>query len=164
MYCSIISAIASASSSSEYSLGSASVKSLFVELLRPALPENKGFNTQLKDLFRRKKAGYAVSDGSGYAVFNCRPEQCTEIPYSSLDGYGVLVFRIVKLHDVPLQVFEEDVNSETNLMDVVTVGIHSLNREETICVEYEWRPPRDKWMIPIEESRNLNIKQEQREK
>ncbi|GJV26039.1 zinc knuckle CX2CX4HX4C containing protein [Tanacetum coccineum] len=90
----------------------------------------------------------------------------------------------VKLHDVPIQVFEEDgicliatfigkhvmldsytssmcndswgrssfarclieVSSEVNLMDVVTIGITSLIREdftkETIRVEYEWRPPR----------------------
>nr|GEU64361.1 retrovirus-related Pol polyprotein from transposon TNT 1-94 [Tanacetum cinerariifolium] len=44
----------------------------------------------------------------------------------------------VKLHDVPLQVFEGD--------DVITIGIPSLTRDdftkETICVEYEWRPPR----------------------
>ncbi|GJZ39140.1 zinc knuckle CX2CX4HX4C containing protein [Tanacetum coccineum] len=90
----------------------------------------------------------------------------------------------VKLHDVPLQVFEEDnicliatfigkhvmldsytstmcndlwgqsnfarclieLNSEADLVDVVNVGIPSLNREgftkETIRVEYEWRPPK----------------------
>ncbi|GKD69367.1 zinc knuckle CX2CX4HX4C containing protein, partial [Tanacetum coccineum] len=63
----------------------------------------------------------------------------------------------IKLHDVPLQVFEEDgrsslarclieVNSEVDLVDVVTIGIPSLIRDgftkETICVEYEWRPPR----------------------
>ncbi|GJY79495.1 zinc knuckle CX2CX4HX4C containing protein [Tanacetum coccineum] len=90
----------------------------------------------------------------------------------------------VKLHDVPLQVFEEDgislivtfigkpimldsytssmcndlwgrssfasclieVNSEADLVDVVTIGIPSLSRDdftkETIHVEYEWRPPR----------------------
>ncbi|GKF84449.1 zinc knuckle CX2CX4HX4C containing protein, partial [Tanacetum coccineum] len=66
----------------------------------------------------------------------------------------------VKLHDVPIQVFEEDgisliayvhwclieVNSEFDLVDVVTIGIPSLSEDvfakETICVEYEWRPPR----------------------
>ncbi|GJV61155.1 zinc knuckle CX2CX4HX4C containing protein [Tanacetum coccineum] len=90
----------------------------------------------------------------------------------------------VKLHDVPIQVFEEDgisliatfigktvmldsytssmcneswgrssfarclieVNSEANLVDVVTIGIPSLSGDgftkETIHVEYEWRPPR----------------------
>ncbi|GJU44478.1 zinc knuckle CX2CX4HX4C containing protein [Tanacetum coccineum] len=90
----------------------------------------------------------------------------------------------VKLHDVPIQVFEEDgisliatfigkpvmldsytssmcndswgrssfarclieVNSEADLVDVVTIGIPSLSEDnftkETICVEYEWRPPR----------------------
>ncbi|GJZ23762.1 zinc knuckle CX2CX4HX4C containing protein, partial [Tanacetum coccineum] len=45
----------------------------------------------------------------------------------------------VKLHDVPLQVYEEDV-------DVVTIGIPSLTvddfTKETIRVKYEWRPPR----------------------
>ncbi|PWA64391.1 zinc knuckle CX2CX4HX4C [Artemisia annua] len=90
----------------------------------------------------------------------------------------------VKLHDVPLQVFEEDgisliatfigkhvmldsfttsmckeswgrssfarclieVNSNTDLKEVVTIGFPSLSGEdftkETIRVEYEWRPPR----------------------
>ncbi|GKA02783.1 zinc knuckle CX2CX4HX4C containing protein, partial [Tanacetum coccineum] len=90
----------------------------------------------------------------------------------------------VKLHDAPLQVFEEDgisliatfigkpvmldsytsaicndswgrsifarclieVNSEADLVDVVTISIPSLTRDgftkETIRVEYEWRPPR----------------------
>ncbi|GJV07548.1 zinc knuckle CX2CX4HX4C containing protein [Tanacetum coccineum] len=90
----------------------------------------------------------------------------------------------VKLHDVPIQVFEEDgisliamfigkhimldsytssmcneswgrssfarclieVNSESDLVDVVTIGIPSLTGDdftkETIYVEYEWRPPR----------------------
>ncbi|GJV09342.1 zinc knuckle CX2CX4HX4C containing protein [Tanacetum coccineum] len=90
----------------------------------------------------------------------------------------------VKLHDVPIQVFEEDgisliatfigkpimldsytssmcneswgrnsfgrslikVNSEADLLNVVTIGIPSLSRDgftkETIRVEYEWRPPR----------------------
>ncbi|GKC79357.1 zinc knuckle CX2CX4HX4C containing protein, partial [Tanacetum coccineum] len=64
----------------------------------------------------------------------------------------------VKLHDVPIQVFEEDdislivsfigkpVNSEADLVDVVTIGIHSLTGDdfikETIRVEYEWRPLR----------------------
>ncbi|GJW76789.1 zinc knuckle CX2CX4HX4C containing protein [Tanacetum coccineum] len=90
----------------------------------------------------------------------------------------------VKLHDVPIQVFEEDrisliatfigkpvmldsytssmcndswgrssfarclieVNSEADLVDVVTIGIPSLSGDgftkETIHVEYEWRPPR----------------------
>ncbi|GKD28466.1 zinc knuckle CX2CX4HX4C containing protein, partial [Tanacetum coccineum] len=90
----------------------------------------------------------------------------------------------VKLHDVPIQVFEEDgisliatfigkpvmldsytssmcndswgrssfarclikVNSEADLVDVVTIGIPSLSKDnftkETIRVEYEWRPPR----------------------
>ncbi|GJV39069.1 zinc knuckle CX2CX4HX4C containing protein [Tanacetum coccineum] len=90
----------------------------------------------------------------------------------------------VKLHDVPIQVFEEDgislitmfigkpvmldsytssmcndswgrssfarclieVNSEADLVDVVTIGIPSLTGDgftkETIRVEYEWRPPR----------------------
>ncbi|GJZ20054.1 putative reverse transcriptase domain-containing protein [Tanacetum coccineum] len=90
----------------------------------------------------------------------------------------------VKLHDVPIQFFEEDgisllamfigkpvmldsyisstcndlcgrnsfarclieVNSEADLVDVVTIGIPSLFEDdftkETIRVEYEWRPPR----------------------
>ncbi|GJW68929.1 zinc knuckle CX2CX4HX4C containing protein [Tanacetum coccineum] len=91
----------------------------------------------------------------------------------------------VKLHDVPIQVSEEndisliatflwqtcyvdsytslsvvmkrvgrssfarcliEVNSDADLVDVVTIGIPSLSREgftkETIRVEYEWRPPR----------------------
>nr|GEZ61746.1 zinc knuckle CX2CX4HX4C [Tanacetum cinerariifolium] len=66
----------------------------------------------------------------------------------------------VKLHDVPIQVFEEDdislistfarclieVNSEADLVDVVTISILSLSGDgftkETIRVEYEWRPPR----------------------
>ncbi|GJX94484.1 zinc knuckle CX2CX4HX4C containing protein [Tanacetum coccineum] len=90
----------------------------------------------------------------------------------------------VKLHDVLLQVFEEDgisligtfigkpimldsytssmckdlwgrssfarclieVNLEADLVDVITIGIPSLTGDdftkETICVEYEWRPPR----------------------
>ncbi|GKE38390.1 zinc knuckle CX2CX4HX4C containing protein, partial [Tanacetum coccineum] len=38
------------------------------------------------------------------------------------------------------------VNSEADLVDVVTIGIPSLTRDgftkETIRVEYEWRPPR----------------------
>ncbi|GKE14012.1 hypothetical protein Tco_1421589 [Tanacetum coccineum] len=38
------------------------------------------------------------------------------------------------------------VNSEADLVDVVTIGIPSLTGDgftkETICVEYEWRPPR----------------------
>nr|GEW77248.1 hypothetical protein [Tanacetum cinerariifolium] len=49
----------------------------------------------------------------------------------------------VKLHDVPIQVFEED---EAHLVDVVIIGIPSLTRDdftkETIRVGYEWRPPR----------------------
>ncbi|GKC51394.1 zinc knuckle CX2CX4HX4C containing protein [Tanacetum coccineum] len=90
----------------------------------------------------------------------------------------------VKLHDVPIKVFEEDgisliatfigkhimldsytssmcndswgrssfarclieINSEADLVDVVTIGIPSLTGDdftkETIRVEYEWRPPR----------------------
>ncbi|GJZ88375.1 zinc knuckle CX2CX4HX4C containing protein [Tanacetum coccineum] len=64
----------------------------------------------------------------------------------------------VKLHDVPIQVFEEDgisqiatfigkpVNLEADLVDVVTIGIPSLSGDdftkETIHVEYKWRPPR----------------------
>ncbi|GJT13421.1 zinc knuckle CX2CX4HX4C containing protein [Tanacetum coccineum] len=90
----------------------------------------------------------------------------------------------VKLHDVPLQIFEDDgiiliatfirkpimldsytssmcmdswgrssfarclieVNSEADLVDVVTISIPSLTGDEftkeTIRVEYEWRPPR----------------------
>ncbi|GJT70217.1 zinc knuckle CX2CX4HX4C containing protein [Tanacetum coccineum] len=63
----------------------------------------------------------------------------------------------VKLHDVPIQVFKEDgrsrfarclieENLEANLVDVVTIGIPSLTGDgftkETICVEYELRPPR----------------------
>nr|GFB30924.1 hypothetical protein [Tanacetum cinerariifolium] len=57
----------------------------------------------------------------------------------------------VKLHDVPLQVSEEDGISliatfiEANLEVVVTIGIPSLTGDEftkeTIRVEYEWRPP-----------------------
>ncbi|GKD43307.1 zinc knuckle CX2CX4HX4C containing protein [Tanacetum coccineum] len=39
-----------------------------------------------------------------------------------------------------------EVNSEADLVDVVTIGISSLTGDgftkETICVEYEWRPPR----------------------
>ncbi|GJZ52106.1 hypothetical protein Tco_0606621, partial [Tanacetum coccineum] len=49
----------------------------------------------------------------------------------------------VKLHDVLIQVFEED---EADLVDVVTIGIPSLKGEdftkEIIRVEYEWSPPR----------------------
>ncbi|GKA08617.1 hypothetical protein Tco_0687948 [Tanacetum coccineum] len=41
-----------------------------------------------------QKVGYVVSDGSRYAVFGYRPEQCTDTLYL-LDGYGVLVVRIV---------------------------------------------------------------------
>ncbi|GJT15314.1 zinc knuckle CX2CX4HX4C containing protein [Tanacetum coccineum] len=68
----------------------------------------------------------------------------------------------VKLHDVPLQVFEEDgisliamssfawclieVNSKVDLVDFVPIGIPSLTGDdftkETIRVEYEWRPLR----------------------
>ncbi|GKA11906.1 zinc knuckle CX2CX4HX4C containing protein [Tanacetum coccineum] len=71
----------------------------------------------------------------------------------------------VKLHDVPLQVFKEDVpcvrirggrssfawclievKSEADLVDSVTIGIPSLTGDdftkETIRVEYEWRPPK----------------------
>ncbi|GJU38138.1 hypothetical protein Tco_1186492 [Tanacetum coccineum] len=58
----------------------------------------------------------------------------------------------VKLHDVPIQVFEEDGISliamfiKVALVDVITIGIPSLTVEgftkETIRVEYEWRPPR----------------------
>ncbi|GKF30956.1 zinc knuckle CX2CX4HX4C containing protein, partial [Tanacetum coccineum] len=48
----------------------------------------------------------------------------------------------VKLHDVLIQVFEED---EADLVDVVNIGIPSLSEDdftkETIRVEYEWRPP-----------------------
>ncbi|GJS61681.1 hypothetical protein Tco_0656465 [Tanacetum coccineum] len=48
----------------------------------------------------------------------------------------------VKLHNVTIQVFEED---EADLVDVVTIGIPSLTRDgftkETIHVEYKWRPP-----------------------
>nr|GEV47905.1 zinc knuckle CX2CX4HX4C [Tanacetum cinerariifolium] len=62
----------------------------------------------------------------------------------------------VKLHDVPLQVFEEDgrssfarclieLNSEADLVEAVTIGIPLLTGEnftkETIRIEYEWRPP-----------------------
>ncbi|GJW51975.1 retrovirus-related pol polyprotein from transposon TNT 1-94 [Tanacetum coccineum] len=63
------------------------------------------------------------------------------------------VFKKVKLHDVPIQVFEEDGISlnamfigkhEADLVDVVTIGIPLLTGDdftkETICVEYEWRP------------------------
>ncbi|GKC69630.1 hypothetical protein Tco_1115513 [Tanacetum coccineum] len=39
-----------------------------------------------------------------------------------------------------------EVNSEADLVDVVTIGIPSLTKDgftkETICVEYEWMPPR----------------------
>ncbi|GJZ70348.1 hypothetical protein Tco_0633898 [Tanacetum coccineum] len=39
-----------------------------------------------------------------------------------------------------------EVNSEADLVDVVTIGIPSLSEDdftkETIHVEYEWRPPR----------------------
>ncbi|GKE31985.1 hypothetical protein Tco_1451307 [Tanacetum coccineum] len=39
-----------------------------------------------------------------------------------------------------------EVNSKVDLVDVVTIGIPSLTGDdfikETICVEYEWRPPR----------------------
>ncbi|GJS53247.1 zinc knuckle CX2CX4HX4C containing protein [Tanacetum coccineum] len=63
----------------------------------------------------------------------------------------------VKLHDVPIQVFEEDglsliamslieVNSKADLVDAVTIGIPSLIGDgftkETIRVEYKWRPPK----------------------
>nr|GEU91098.1 reverse transcriptase domain-containing protein [Tanacetum cinerariifolium] len=41
-----------------------------------------------------------------------------------------------------------EVNSEADLVDVVTIGIPSLTGDgftkETICVEYEWRPPKCK--------------------
>ncbi|GJZ57657.1 zinc knuckle CX2CX4HX4C containing protein [Tanacetum coccineum] len=44
----------------------------------------------------------------------------------------------VKLHNVPIQVIKEDVNSEADLVDVVTIGIPSLSRDgftkETIRV------------------------------
>ncbi|GJU42070.1 putative RNA-directed DNA polymerase [Tanacetum coccineum] len=47
----------------------------------------------------------------------------------------------VKLHDVPIQVFKRMVNSEADLVDVVTIGISYLSEDdftkETICVEYE---------------------------
>nr|GEV39333.1 hypothetical protein [Tanacetum cinerariifolium] len=47
-------------------------------------------------------------------------------------------YQWVKLHDVPIQVFEED---EVDLMDVITIGIPSLTGDgftkETIRVEYE---------------------------
>ncbi|GJR35670.1 zinc knuckle CX2CX4HX4C containing protein [Tanacetum coccineum] len=36
----------------------------------------------------------------------------------------------VKLHDVPIQVFEEEVNSDANLVDVVTIGIPSLSEDD----------------------------------
>ncbi|GJW92952.1 zinc knuckle CX2CX4HX4C containing protein [Tanacetum coccineum] len=77
-----------------------------------------------------------------------------------IDSYSIWV----KLHDVPIQVFERmlhvndswgrssfarcliEVNSEADLVDVVTIGIPSLSEDdftkETIRVEYEWRPPR----------------------
>ncbi|GKE89167.1 zinc knuckle CX2CX4HX4C containing protein, partial [Tanacetum coccineum] len=60
----------------------------------------------------------------------------------------------VKLHDVPIQVFEEDgisliatfIGKPVDLVDVVTIGIPSLSEDdftkETIRVEYEWRPLR----------------------
>ncbi|GJU68164.1 zinc knuckle CX2CX4HX4C containing protein [Tanacetum coccineum] len=58
----------------------------------------------------------------------------------------------VKLHYVPIQIFEEDDISliatfiEADLVDVVTISILSLSEDdftkETIRVEYEWRPPR----------------------
>nr|GEU29811.1 zinc knuckle CX2CX4HX4C [Tanacetum cinerariifolium] len=63
----------------------------------------------------------------------------------------------VKLHDVPIQVFEEDgrssfarylieVNSEADIVNVVTIGIPSLYgngfTKETIRGEYELRPPK----------------------
>ncbi|GJT23946.1 zinc knuckle CX2CX4HX4C containing protein [Tanacetum coccineum] len=60
----------------------------------------------------------------------------------------------VKLHDVPIQVFEEDgisllatfIGKPVDLVDVVTIGIPSLSEDdftkETIHIEYEWRPPR----------------------
>ncbi|GJZ09926.1 zinc knuckle CX2CX4HX4C containing protein [Tanacetum coccineum] len=39
-----------------------------------------------------------------------------------------------------------EVNSKADLVDVVTIGILSLSGDgftkETICVEYEWMPPR----------------------
>ncbi|GJR43062.1 hypothetical protein Tco_1311165 [Tanacetum coccineum] len=48
----------------------------------------------------------------------------------------------VKLHDVPIQVFEEDGNSEADLVDVVTIGIPSLSEDDftkkTIQFEYEF--------------------------
>ncbi|GJU29762.1 zinc knuckle CX2CX4HX4C containing protein [Tanacetum coccineum] len=60
----------------------------------------------------------------------------------------------VKLHDVPIQVLKRmssfarcliKINSEADLVDVVTIGIPSLigddSTVETIRVEYEWRPP-----------------------
>ncbi|GKC33957.1 zinc knuckle CX2CX4HX4C containing protein [Tanacetum coccineum] len=60
----------------------------------------------------------------------------------------------VKLHDVPIQVFEDDcisliatfIGKPADLVDVVTIGIPSLSGDgftkETIHVEYEWKPPR----------------------
>ncbi|GJS10469.1 zinc knuckle CX2CX4HX4C containing protein [Tanacetum coccineum] len=92
----------------------------------------------------------------------------------------------VKLHDVPIQVFEEDgisliasfigkpvmlwgrssfarclieVNSEADLVDVVTIGIPSLTGDdfikETIRVEYEWRPPRWRQSEPNKGATNM---------
>ncbi|GJV29291.1 zinc knuckle CX2CX4HX4C containing protein [Tanacetum coccineum] len=55
----------------------------------------------------------------------------------------------VKLHDVPIQVFEEDgislitVHGKAIMLINIQVhvnGIHGVR--ETICVEYEWRPPK----------------------
>ncbi|GJX22365.1 zinc knuckle CX2CX4HX4C containing protein [Tanacetum coccineum] len=117
-------------------------------------------------------AGAAVLKEIGRLDTSLLKEELTRIPIW------------VKLHDVPIQVFEEDgisliatfigkpvmldsytssmcndswgrssfarclivVNSEADLVDVVTIGIPSLTGDgftkETIRVEYEWRPPR----------------------
>ncbi|GJX23690.1 hypothetical protein Tco_0228135, partial [Tanacetum coccineum] len=51
----------------------------------------------------------------------------------------------VKLHDVPLQAFLEDVNEDNVLKESITMGIPLFDgsgfHKETVCVEYEWKPP-----------------------
>ncbi|GJX55243.1 hypothetical protein Tco_0285140 [Tanacetum coccineum] len=80
MYCSIVSDIASASSSSEYSWFFVRCKYFARRTPCHALYETRdkqsvGFVSE-KGWIRciGQRTGYAVSDRSGYVVFNCRPE------------------------------------------------------------------------------------------
>ncbi|GJR57869.1 gag-pol polyprotein [Tanacetum coccineum] len=106
MYCSMVSAIASTSSSSEYSWSESRLKlgdlnSSRLRVLKCLLDDQNsrsvGFVPKKDRKFlarksiienlesasvpddRYAKVGYAVSNGSGYAVFSCRPEQCLEV-------------------------------------------------------------------------------------